>query len=168
MAKRKTKKKATRRRRRVGTMALTASNPLVKYGSMVGGFLLGDQINPMIDKVTGTMDQKLVGGATAGIGAALVFMKLGKKKTVVETVGGGLLIGAGAKRLLKEFGIMNGFRAVKPINGVNRPMKRMNGFQDVDVVNGFKTARIPLGGGASNVMGNAGYSRTYGDSGYRN
>lgn len=167
---RKTKKKATRRRRRVGAMALTASNPLVKYGSMAAGFFVADDINQGIDKFTGTMDAKAKGAITSGIGAGLVFMKLGKKKTVVETVAGGLLIGAGAKRLLKEFGIMNGFRAVPAVNGAMP--KRLNGYQNVNVLNGYPTARIPMNGykvpgGVSTSLAGNGYSRSYGSSGFR-
>lgn len=151
MAKNKSKgkKKHTRRHKRVGAMALTANSPLVQYGSIIGGFLLADQINSMLDKVTGTMDAKIVGGLEAGLGAALSFNLLKmKKKSVIATAGGGILLGAGAKRLGKALGLINGFQDV-PVVGTRR---RMNGYRSVPVIGGYNSARIPVptGGGALN------------------
>lgn len=174
MAKRKKAKKATRRRRRVGALAMSASSPLVMYGSMAAGFLMGDTINAQIDKITGTADAKIVGAAEAGIGAALVYMKLGKKKSVAEVAVGGILVGAGAKRLAKTFGLING------IGGYNR-VPVVSGYGSVPVlgkasVNGY----IPQSGslnGAFNgyavpkpahtaIMGNSSGSGYNSGSGY--
>lgn len=134
------RKKATRRRRRVGAMALSAKSPLVMYGSMGLGFVAGDTINEQIDKVTGTMDGKVVGGITAGVGAGLVFMKLGKKKTVVEVAAGGILVGAGAKRLLKEFGVLNGIGRRRRVNGYGQ-VDVVSGYGQVDVLSGYSPNR---------------------------
>lgn len=172
MATRKKRKgKATRRRRRIGGMKLSASNPLVKFGSMGAGFLLGDKINPAIDKMTGTMDPKIVGAGEAGIGAALVFMKLGKKPaSVIQVIAGGVLLGAGAKRLLKAFGIMNGIGGYGSVPVIGQ--RRLNGYGAVPVIGGY-TPNMNLAGvlnggytvpsSSLNVMGSpsgSGYSNS--------
>jgi hypothetical protein len=137
MAKRK---KTTRRRssrRRVGAVALNAKSPMVQIGAAAAGFLLASTINPLIDKVTGTMDAKLVGAGQTGVGAALMFMKLGKKKSTMEVVAGGVLAGAGAKRLLQAMGVINGFESV-PVIGQRMLKSSMNGYGAVPVIgNGY-------------------------------
>jgi hypothetical protein len=158
------KKKGTRRR--VGAMALSASSPVVQFGSIGVGWLMADTINTQIVRFTGTMDGKMVGGITAGIGAALQFMKLGKKpKSTLQVAAGGVLIGAGAKKLLKEMGVINGYSAV-PVVGTGG---RMNGYHAVPVVNGYKAGpsypsslngalngyKVPR---PANIVGNAGSS----------
>jgi hypothetical protein len=164
--KKKTKKRKSGSRRKVGAAALNASNPLVMYGAMAGGFLLADKINEQIDKVTGTMNQKIVGAAEGGIGAALVFMKLGKKKSVVEVVAGGVLLGAGVKRLLKEFGILNGIGGYQSLPVLGRKVSQLNGYGKVPVLGGYNTNSQALNGvfngyqvprsPASSIMGSVG------------
>lgn len=171
-AKRKgSKAKKTVRRRKVGATALNASNPLVMFGPMVGGFLLGDKINTAIDNALpdDKVGQKTKGILEGGIGAALVFMKLGKKKTVVEMVAGGVLAGAGVRRLLKEFGIITGIGGYQSVPVVaRRHQKQLNGYGSVPVIGngGYKTSQyslngalngvggyqVPLAAGSSNVM----------------
>jgi hypothetical protein len=144
MAKKKAKSKkasTTTRRRKVGAMALNAKSPLLTYGAMAGGFLMADTINAQVDKVTGTMDDKIKGGITGGIGAALVYMKLGAKKSPLEVVAGGVLVGAGVKRLLKAFGILNGFQSV-PVLG----RRQVNGYGKVPVLGGYQTNPVALNG----------------------
>jgi hypothetical protein len=154
-------KRTTRRRRRVGAVALNAKSPLVQFGSIAAGYFLGDTINPLIDKVAGTMDPKIVGAAEAGIGAALAFNLLSKGKApgALQVAAGGILMGAGAKRLLKEFGVINGFQSVPVLAG-----RRMNGYNSVPVLGGYNTSRTAMNGiggyrvgprinGSSNVMG---------------
>lgn len=170
MAKRR-KKTATRRRRRVGAVALTG--PFMTYGPIVLGYLMAGTVNPLVDKVTGTMDQKLVGAAQSGIGGALVFMKLGRRKTMVQTVVGGVLLGSGLKRLATSFGVVNGIGGYGAVPVIGR---RMNGYGKVPVIGNGYTPNASLNGAFSgyqvpravnNIMGNAsgsGYSN--GGSGY--
>lgn len=102
MAKRRSKKRSSGRRRRVGA-ALNPNNPLVKFGSIALGYFLGDKINQPIEKMVGTkLDGKIVAGAEVGIGFMLAFRG---KKTMVKSLAGGVLIGAGAKKAMAEFGI---------------------------------------------------------------
>ncbi len=142
-AKKGQKKATTTRRRKVGAMALNAKSPLLTYGSIGAGFVMGDTINAQVDKVTGTMDDKIKGGITGGIGAALVYMKLGAKKSPLEVVAGGVLLGAGVKRLLKAFGILNGYQSM-PVLG--RRVSQLNGYGKVPVIGGYQTNPTALNG----------------------
>jgi hypothetical protein len=144
----KAKKRKSPVRRRVGATALNLKNPIVMYGPIVGGFLMGDMINNAIDKALpdDKVGQKIKGGAEAGIGAALVFMKLGKKKTIIEVVAGGVLAGAGVRRLLKEFGIITGIGGYQSVPVLGR-RAGVNGYGAVPVIgNGYKTSRTALNG----------------------
>jgi hypothetical protein len=112
----KKKKKTTRRRRRIGA-AMTASNPIVKYGPIALGFLLGNKINEQIDKVAGDkIDSKILAAAQGGIGALLVFKG---KPSMVKSIAGGILLGSGVKRAMSAFGMGNigGYGAVPVIGG---------------------------------------------------
>jgi hypothetical protein len=167
MAKRKTHRKHRRKYRRIGAMKLQPKSPILQIGSVAVGWLMADTINTGIDKFTGTLDKKIVGATETGLGAAVMLAKLGKKKTIIETIGGGILAGAGLKRLLKEFGVISGisgYQAV-PVIGV----KRMNGYQSVPVIgkhrmNGYTTATAALNGyevpNKANVMGSTGSGLT--------
>lgn len=116
------KNKATRRRRRIGALALNPSSQIVQIASLAGGFFLADKINPMIDKVADPtkVDQKLVAGAQVGLGAAYLYLKKGKKN-IILTVASGLFAGAGVKRAMTAFGIgdiaINGYQRVPSVNG---------------------------------------------------
>lgn len=123
----KTSRKTRRRHHRVGALALAPASPLVKFGSIAAGyFLLGDKINDAIAKATGDkVSGKVVGAAEGGLGFLL--MTKGKK-TVIKTALGGLLVGAGLKKLLKEFGVITGYGGV-PVVG-----NRVNGYGRVPVV----------------------------------
>lgn len=171
MAKKKrNKRKSSSRRRKVGALALNASSPLVKYGSIVAGYFVGDKINTnVIDKITGgKIDNKTLGIAqTVGGG----FLALKKKKAgmtgTLLTVAGGLIAGAGIKRAMSAFGVgrVGGYKSV-PVLG-----NTMNGYGAVPViggrrrVGGYTTNAVPpgsaLGGGytvgpsVSRVMGSA-------------
>ncbi len=163
MAKRR-KSRKTSRRRRVGAMAMTASNPLVKYGSIAAGFLLAAKINPLIDKAAGTLDPKIVAGGQVGIGVAYMLTK--GKKTMPLTVVTGILAGAGLKRAMTAFGIagMGGYGAV-PVIG--RPAKMLGGYQNVPVIGGgYKTPGQLNGNGyttaGQKIMGGIGYTNASG------
>ncbi len=130
-AKRKKSSKKTYRRRRVGAVALNASSPLVKYGSIAAGFVLGDKVDALLMKVVpANVDGKIVAAGELGLGAFLVFGK-GTKK-LPQVVLGGLLIGAGAKKAMTSFGI-GGFQMVPAVGGyrsvqaVGAP-KRLSGY----------------------------------------
>ena len=134
-AKRKTKKK-TSRRRRVGaaTGILNPKSPVLLVGTAIATyFLAGDMINEGIDKlVPATMQANtnyplISGGVEAG-GGLLLAMK--GKKTVVNQVVGGVLLGAGLKRVLAKVGI-GGFRDI-PAVGTTR--RRMGGFREIPAV----------------------------------
>ena len=162
MARRKrSRARKTSRRRRVGAMSLNASNPAVMFGSLAAGFLLvGKPLNDAVDKlmkidpITGDPTKsKIIGAAEAGIGAMLL-MKKGRK-TMPEVVAGGILFGAGLKRLLKEFGVMGGFRSVPVVSG----------FRKVPVIGNYSVPAAGLGAYSvpnhSKIMGST-------DSGLRN
>lgn len=158
MAKKSKKKNPTRRRRRsVGAMALNAKSPLVMYGSMALGYLMSSTIEGFIPDTfmsTNTSRDKIIGAGTAGIGAALMLAKLGKKpKSVVEVAAGGVLIGAGAKKLLQAFGVISGIGGYQsvPVIG-NKIRKGMSGYQNVPVIGmngsavGYTPNRVALNG----------------------
>ena len=101
MARKETHKKS-HRRHHIGAMSLSASSPLVKYGSIALGYIAATTINNGIDGVvpssmkTNTNYGKLAAVGEVGLGALLAFRK-GKKSTI-GTIAGGILIGAGLKR----------------------------------------------------------------------
>lgn len=157
MAKRK-KAKSKSRRRRVGAAGLNPNNPIVKYGSIALGYLMGDKINAQVTKLAGDkIDGKIVGGAEAGLGAFLVFG--GGKKTMLKTVGGGILLGAGAKKVMTEFGIggIGPYGRVPVVAGaygrvpVVAGAKRINGYSPNASLNGY-TPNASLNG-KMKVMG---------------
>jgi hypothetical protein len=134
----KASKKTSRRRRRIGATALNMKSPLVKYGSIAAGFLMANAINTPLDNVIPTnIDSKLVAAGQIGIGAALAFKK---QQSMITTVGGGILIGAGIKRAMSAFGI-GGFQSV-PVVGSSR----VGNFQSVPVLGNYKTAPVAMAG----------------------
>lgn len=141
MARKKRKaKKTSRRRRSVGALALNASSPLVKYGSIAAGYLLADKINTPIDTAVGSkIDSKIIAAGQVGLGALLVFKK-GGKPSLVKTVLGGVMLGAGAKRGMASFGIggLGGYQSVPAIAG----------YQNVPAVGSARTRRLVNGMGS--------------------
>jgi hypothetical protein len=126
MAKHSRRRKAkgtTRRRRRIGATAsmLNPSSKLVQYGSIALGYIMGDKINDQLAKIIpASVDAKLVAAGQAGLGAMLAFSK--GKKSLLKTVGGGVLLGAGIKQGMAAFGMgsMGGYRSVPVLGGYNR------------------------------------------------
>jgi hypothetical protein len=114
----------------------------------------------MLDKVMGTLDEKIKAGIEVGAGTLLVMGKLGKGKPgTVVTVVGGVLAGAGLKRGLRSFGVITGYGMVDVISGYNPNPNLLNGFQKVPVIGGYQTAPIAINGlkpGHSKVMGSVG------------
>lgn len=139
----KKKKTSSRRRRMSGLgMSLSATSPIVKWGSIGLGFLFGDKINDQIDKVIdpGKIDQKIEGLGQFGLGTAYIFIMKGKKNVILTAVSG-IVAGAGVKRSMKAFG-MGGYQNVPSVNG----------YQNVPSVNGKGRVRM-LG---ANNPGNGG------------
>lgn len=136
MASRKsTKKKTTRRHRRVGALSMRGNAQLFKIAAIAAGYFLGDKLNDFITNATGgKIDGKIVAGAEVGLGALLLMSK--GRQTMMKTVIGGLSLGAGLKKALKEFGVISGYGNV-PVLGARRPMRRVAGYGDVPVIGGY-------------------------------
>lgn len=148
------KKKRSKRRRRVGGAGFGKKSNLIKLGSLVGGYFLGDTINNMINKVvptstttTTTTSTGLSSGMNYGIAAgevglgALLLMSKGGSGSIgtAKTVGGGLLAGAGIRRALKQAGVVSGYQSV-PVIGQRK--HRMTGYQSVPVIGATKPAQL--------------------------
>jgi hypothetical protein len=152
-----------RRHRRIGAMALSPSSTMVQAGSVIVGYLMAGTVNPLIDKVAGTMDAKIKGAIQVGLGGALVLGKLGKK-SMLTVVPGGILAGAGVKRLLQSFGVVTGYGNVDVISGRMvrgyNPQASLNGYQKVPAVSGYETSSTPINGPAlhNRIMGKVGNS----------
>lgn len=168
----KRKHKSTRRRRRMGA-AITASNPIVKYGPIALGFLLGGKINEQIDKVAGDkIDGKILAAGQAGLGGFLVFG--GGKASMAKSIAGGILLGSGIKRAMAVFGIGNigGYGAVPviggygavPVIGARRAPRRVGAYSTQGQVGAYQVPRqvkvmsgIGCASGYNSGAGNTGY-----------
>jgi hypothetical protein len=129
-------------------MALSPSSALVKYAPIVLGYFMADNVNTPIDTaVGGKVDSKIIAAGEVGLGYLLAFK--GKKSTI-KSVAGGILIGAGLKRGLKDFGVISGYGKV-PIIG---------SYGKVPVIGGYTGGYTPSTMLAGALNGNAG-------SGYR-
>ncbi len=145
MAKKKSSKRKPVRRRRIGSMAMNASSPLVTYGSIAAGFVLGTKIDTMLTKVVPAgVDPKIVAGAEIGIGALLVYSK--GKKTMLKTVTGGILLGAGVKKAITAFGVAGvaGYNMVPAVAGYNK-VPAVSGYNPNSGMNGYTTAKVAVG-----------------------
>jgi len=139
-------KKAKKTKRRVGSKMNPSSNT-VKLIAVGAGYFLGDTVNSLLDKIipasvsapatppttTGAFDVKkyIVPGAQIGIGGLLL---LKGRPTMIKVLAGGVLAGAGLKRLLIATGTVTGYQSV-PVVGARR--NRMAGYQSVPVVGGI-------------------------------
>ncbi len=168
----KKKKSGGTKRKKVGAMSLTANSPLVKFGSIAIGYLMGDTLNQkLIDKLFGTPTDpvktgKMVAVGQIGLGGALVFLKLGKKSLISE-VAGGLLIGSGIKRAMVVFKdgatTMSGYGDVPVLGAYKTPGqlgRKVAGYGDVPVIGAY--APNSALNGASKVMGSMGGSTLIG------
>lgn len=135
----KKRKKHSRRRRRVGAFGLGGSDTGVKLLAVGAGFLLGNTINGMIDKVlpktTDTVPVVTKSGETiamvgqVGLGGLLLLRKQSGTTGMVMKAAGGLLAGAGVKRALKVLGVVSGYQSV-PVIG----RYKMAGYQSVPAI----------------------------------
>lgn len=127
MAKRRKSAKKTSRRRRVSGVALSAKSPVVQLGAIAAGyFFLGDKINDALSNVTGSVDPKIIAAAEV-VGGFLLRKKM---KGTAGQVLGGILIGAGAKKGLQEFGVLSGLPTVgnfRTIQGLP-PVRKVAGL----------------------------------------
>lgn len=140
----KKKKGGKRRSRSVGAFSLSKKGTGMKLLALAGGYLLADSINGMVDKVLpGTTDATtgiktvspsmitVAGVGQLGIGGMLL---MSKQQSTLKTVAGGIMAGAGAKRMLVKAGIIKGYR----VNGYQSvPVigkRRVNGYQKVPVM----------------------------------
>lgn len=155
MPKKKASKKSHKRtgtRRRIGATGakLNANSMLVKGGAALAGYFLSDTINAAIDKATGgKMDGKIIGGAEVGLGALLVLGHVTKRPSMVTSVAGGALAGAGIKRLLKELGVISGiggYQAMPVLGSKHAAARRLNGYGSVPVIGGYSPNRGNLNG----------------------
>lgn len=161
MAKRKTKR---RKSRRVGAAGLKGST-LMTLAAVAGGyFLVGDMLNDQLDKlfpkkspapvpptdpVAGFLDNiDLVGVGETGLGAVLLLM--GKKSTI-KTIGGGVLLGAGLKRLIDGKSSVNGYQATPVIGARHR--RQLGGYQATPVIGGNSNTPAQLAGTPAQLQG---------------
>lgn len=157
MARRKFKRAATHRRRSGGTkvrtrrrrmgatsaLNLSASSPLVQWGSALFGFIKPDLLP--ISKIVGDkVDPKIVAAGEVGLGFLLARRKNKGKGmvAVITTAGSWYLIGAGVKNGLKAFGIMSGVSPYGRVNVING----QSPYGRVNVVNGMSPNRTLAGG----------------------
>lgn len=150
MAKRRKKAKHRTRRHRVGALNMKPGSPLVKFGSIAAGYLLGNTINPLINKAFGTPTDPVKTGKIVAIGqmaagSALLFLKTGKK-SMVQEVAGGILLGTGIKRAMEVFKsgatTMGGYGDVPVIGAYRVPgqlgaAKKVAGYGDVPVIGSY-------------------------------
>lgn len=153
MHRKKKHRKHGHRRHRIGAASLNPGSPMVKLGATaVGYFLAADPINGAIDKAntkpatatepaTTRLNPKIIGVAEAGIGVALL---MGKKPSMVKAIAGGILAGAGLKRLLKEFGVVSGYRVngYQSVPVIGAAKSRMGGYQSVPVIGASTPAQL--------------------------
>lgn len=173
MARRKKAKKRTSRRRRVGAMSFNPNSPLVKYGSLLLGFVLANKINPAIDKITGgKIDDKIIAGVSTLGGGYYLFMHKGKKNLIV-TAAAGVAAGAGIKRGMAAFGIGSllggygkvpvlGNRRVAGYHGVPVLGNRVNGYDAGQMVGAYRSNPKPFPNSMAGVDTGSGVTNTGG------
>jgi len=150
------KRKKTGKRRKVGaSSALNPKSPIAKVAAVAVGYLAGDKINALMDSIIPTktvspatattpaitapvVSSKVIGAAQVGLGG-LLLMK--GKPSLVKTAVGGVVAGAGLKRLLVSFGVVKGYQNV-PVLG----SKRMGAYQSTPVLAGYGSAGSGVSG----------------------
>lgn len=141
MAKRK--RKHSRAHRRVGAFGSKGGTGL-KLLAVAGGFFAGPTINGWVDKV---LPKTTPAGSTTpvpnenigilgevGLGGLLLMRRKGGKASTYTALAGGVLAGAGLRRLAKKMGMMSGYQSV-PVIGRHR----MTGYQSVPVIGNTMT-----------------------------
>lgn len=138
MAKRRKTKKT--RRRRVGALSFAPTSPLVKFGSILVGYLMAKTINDPINNLTKSinLDGKVIAAAEGVSGYLLAFGP--GKKSLLKSLGGGILIGAGAKRIMDSMktATVTGYGRV-PVIGTQRG-RGLAGYHSVPVLGSRPTS----------------------------
>lgn len=118
MAKRKRRSSKRRRVSGIGA-ALNPNSPVIQLAVVAAGYFMADKINTPIDKIFPTsMDTGAASWVKPGSKLAVgAYLLLSKKKSLLKTVPGGLLAGAGLKQALVKAGVVSGFQAVPVIAG---------------------------------------------------
>ena len=153
-----------RRRHRVGALALNPSSPLVMLGSVALGYFGGTAINSALNMIipasmkTQPYTGKAVAAGQVGVGALLVMGK--GRKSMIKTVAGGLLAGAGLKRAMIVFATgttdtLGGYGDL-PVIGAYAPLsqigrRQLNGYGQIPVVGGYNPESSLTG--SQKVMG---------------
>jgi len=162
------KKKTTKKKKgsSVGKASLNANNPIIPIVTGIIGLLAAPKANTYLetDLLKGKVDGKVIGFVETGLGAGLLFVKFGKKKTILQVAAGGFAAGMGIRKLLSEFGVITGVQQFKdvPVMGKRHPapVRRMNGFSNVPALGGTDGYNAPsamngtYGTTISKVMGN--------------
>lgn len=136
-----------RSHRRVGAFGLKGKDSALKLAALAGGFLLGKAINNQVDKIAAkispqsgaTTNPNNIAGSTIpavaasigeiGLGGLLLMRKQSGGMGKYLQIAGGVLAGAGLRRVLGSLGIMTGYQSV-PVIGKHR----MAGYQSVPVI----------------------------------
>ena len=167
------KKKKAHKHHRVGALSFHPNSPLVKWGSVLLGFLAAKPINTAIDGIvpssltTNKNYQKIAGVGQAGLGTLLVFKK--GKKSLITSLLGGVALGSGAKRALDAFTgsttggygnveVLNGYGRVQVLNGRKTlrgytPNSSLNGYTTNSSLNGSIKPHQQVMGGMGNATG---------------
>lgn len=138
------KKTTHHRRRRVGGIPGSMKGAGVIILSAGGGYLMADNINEQIDKIlpktkddTGAeVPNETYGtlGEIGGGGALIYFSKMFPASIrMFATIAGGILVGAGIKRGLKQMGVIKGYQSV-PVIGRHRIPGGVRGYQSMPVL----------------------------------
>jgi len=134
------KKKTTKKKKsRIGKSGLNANNPLIPIVTGVIGLLVSPKANAWVDDtlLKGKVDGKIIGGSELTIGAGLLFIKFGKKKYIAQVATGGFAAGMGIRKLLLEFGVLNGVAGYKAAPVIARrpaAVRRMGSYGNVPVI----------------------------------
>lgn len=115
------KKRRSHKRRKVSGIgaALRPNGPIVAIAALAAGYFMADTINTPVDKVfPASVDTMASGWVKPGIKLAVGgFLLAKKKKSLLTTIPGGLLAGAGLKQALVKAGVVSGFQSVPVIAG---------------------------------------------------
>ncbi len=194
------KAKHHRRRRRVGALGLGGKDIGLKIAALAGGFFLGDQINGFLNHVTtkttpatattpattGPTPNNLLSIGEVGLGGLLLLKRSGGTLGMAMKVGGGIIAGAGVRRVLQTMGVMKSISGYQNVPVIGR--HRMAGYQNVPVigqrvtppqlagkipgqlqgyrVNGYKSSGSGVMGSVGSSDNASGSGRLYAGSGY--